>query len=236
MRKEVIVTAKTIEQAIEIGAKELEMKKEDVTPEVLELPKKGFLGIGATGYKVKILGKASNSDTAVEFLEKMIGHMKINAMPKVIEETDSELKIDIVGESLGALIGYHGEILDSLQYLTYLAVNKEDSEEGDVETETTGSTETESKKAGVVKISLDIENYRKKREEILRSLAKKMADRVLKYGKPVTLEPMNPYERRVIHSTIQDMEGLITYSVGQENDRRIVINKDKGKDKNFKKS
>jgi spoIIIJ-associated protein len=220
MRKEVIVTAKTIEEAIEIGAKELAMEKEDVSPEVLELPKKGFLGIGATGYKVKIMGKNSNSDIAVEFLEKMIRYMKINAVPKIVSESDGELKIDIVGEGLGALIGYHGEILDSLQYLTYLAVNKGDGEDGDLE------PGAESKKAGVVKISIDIENYRKKREETLRSLAKKMAERVKKYGRPVTLEPMNPYERRVIHSAIQDMEGVNTYSVGQESDRRIVINKE----------
>jgi len=219
MRKEVIVTAKTIEQAIEIGAKELDMKKEDVTPEVLELPKKGFLGIGATGYKVKILGRLTSADTAVGFLEKMIGYMKINAVPKIVEEADDELKIDIVGEGLGALIGYHGEILDSLQYLTYLAVNKDEGEEG----ETDGA---EGKKPGVVKISLDIENYRKKREETLRALAKKMADRVLKYGRPVALEPMNPYERRIIHSAIQEMEGVSTHSVGQENDRKIIISKE----------
>jgi spoIIIJ-associated protein len=220
MRKEVIVTAKTIEQAMEIGAMELGVKKEDVTPEVLELPKKGFLGIGATGYKVKILGKLSNSDTAVEFLEKMIGHMKINAVPKVIEETDDEVKIDIVGEGLGALIGYHGEILDSLQYLAYLAVNKDDGEDAEE------GAEAGDKKPGVVKITLDIENYRKKREETLRSLAKKMAERVQKYSRPVTLEPMSPYERRIIHSAIQDMEGVSTHSIGQENERRIVISKD----------
>ena len=214
MRKEVIVTAKTIEEAIELGAKELNMSIEDVTPEVLELPKKGFLGIGATGYKVKLLGSMANSDTAVAFLEKIIGHMGINAIPKVIEETDDELKIDIIGENLGTLIGYHGEILDSLQYLTYLAVNKE------------SEAESEDEKPGSVKISLDIENYRKKREETLRSLAKKMAERVMKYNRPVTLEPMNAYERRIIHSTIQDIDGVSTHSIGQENDRRIVVSKE----------
>ena len=210
MRKEVTVTAKTIEEAIELGAKELGMDKDDVTPEVLELPKKGFLGIGATGYKVKVLGRMANSDIAVGFIEKIISHMKINAMPKITGETDGEIKIDIIGDNLGTLIGYHGEILDSLQYLTYLAVNKgEDSDD-----------------KSSVKISIDIENYRKKREETLKSLAKKMADRVLKYGRPVTLEPMNAYERRIIHSTIQDIDGVITHSIGQENDRRIVVSKE----------
>jgi len=213
MRKEVIITAKTIEEALEIGAGQLGLKVEDVTPEVLELPKKGFLGIGATGYKVKVLGKASNSEVAVAFIERIIGHMKLNAMPKVISETDDEVKIDIIGDNLGALIGYHGEILDSLQYLTYLAVNKEEEASGE-------------EKPGAIKISLDVENYRKKREETLQSLAKKMADRVTKYGKPVTLEPMNAYERRIIHATIQDIAGVGTHSVGQENERRIVITKD----------
>jgi len=211
MRKEVIITAKTIEEAIETGAEQLGIKKEDVTTEVLELPKKGFLGIGATGYKVKILGKASTSEAAVGFIEKIIGHMNINAAPKVISETDSEIKIDIIGENLGVLIGYHGEILDSLQYLTYLAVNK-DEDSGD-----------DDNKPGAVKISLDIENYRKKREETLQLLAKKMADRVAKYGKSVTLEPMNAYERRIIHATIQEIDGIGTHSIGQENERRIVI-------------
>ena len=224
MRKEVIVTAKTIEEAIELGAKELGMNKEDVTPEVLELPKKGFLGIGASGYKVKLLGRLANSDIAVEFLEKIIGHMKINAIPKIIEETKDELKIEIIGENLGTLIGYHGEILDSLQYLTYLAVNKE----ADSESESEIDSDSVGEKVNTIKISLDIENYRKKREETLRALAKKMAERVQKYGRPVTLEPMNAYERRIIHSTIQDIEGVSTHSIGQENDRRIVISKEGG--------
>ena len=214
MKKEVVVTGKTIELAVELGASELKMNKEDVTYEVLEMPKKGFLGIGATDAKVKVIGKTLNSDVAVSFIEKIIGHMKINAMPKIIGETDDEIKIDIVGDNLGTLIGYHGEILDSLQYLTYLVVNK--GEESDEFGE----------KPNAVKISLDIENYRKKREETLQQLAKKMADRVLKYGRPVTLEPMNAYERRIIHSAIQDIDGVSTHSIGQENDRRIVVSKD----------
>ena len=218
MKREVVVTAKTIEEAIEIGAQQLGMKTEDVSMgEIIERPKKGFLGIGATGYKITVIGKMAASDIAVGFIEKIIGHMNINAMPKIIGETDDEIKIDIIGDNLGTLIGYHGEILDSLQYLTYLAVNK-DEDPGDLSGSRSG--------AGTVKISLDIENYRKKREETLQQLAKKMADRVAKYGRPVTLEPMNAYERRIIHSTIQEMEGITTHSIGQENERRIVINKE----------
>jgi spoIIIJ-associated protein len=215
MKREVVVTAKTIEQAVELGAEKLNMDKDDVTYEVLDLPKKGFLGLGGTDARVKVFGSTSPGAAAAGFIEKIIGHMKINAMPKIIEETDGEIKIDIIGDNLGTLIGYHGEILDSLQYLTYLVVNK-DEDPGSL----SGS------KSNTVKISLDIENYRKKREETLKQLAKKMADRVLKYNRPVTLEPMNAYERRIIHSAIQDIPGVSTHSVGQESDRRIVVSKE----------
>lgn len=228
MKKEVIVSAKTIEQAVELGAAELKMKKDDVTYSVIELPKKGFLGLGSNDAKVKVIGEMSARDTAVGFLEKIIAHMNMNAMPKVIEETLNEIKIEIIGENLGTLIGYHGEILDSLQYLTYLAVNKDD-EEADSDSaagEIDGDKSEKFEKGSAIKISIDIENYRKKREETLQALARKMADRVLKYGRSVTLEPMNAYERRIIHSTIQDINGVSTHSVGQDNDRKIVITKD----------
>ena len=229
MKKEVIAIGKTLEQAIEAGAKELNMNREDVTYEVLEHPKKGFLGIGSTDAKVKVTGRMSNGDIAVEFIEKIIGHMKINAMPKIVGETSNEIKIDIIGDNLGTLIGYHGEILDSLQYLTYLAVNKDDDfSDGDDSAGEPVADKARGEKSGAVKISLDIENYRKKREETLQSLAKKMADRVLKYGRSVTLEPMNAYERRIIHATIQDISGVSTHSIGQENDRKIVISKEGG--------
>lgn len=218
MKKEVLITAKTIEQAVENGARELGVKKEDVTYEVIEMPKKGILGFGASDAKVKVLCDMSPKDTAMEFLAKIIAHMNINAKPTVVEESKTELKIDIVGENLGILIGYHGEILDSLQYLTYLAVNKGDE---DSESEISGGARNEA-----VRISIDVENYRKKREETLRELAKKMADKALKYRRPVTLEPMSAYERRIIHSTIQDIEGVTTYSIGQDNERKIVITKE----------
>ena len=230
MKKEVIVSAKTIEQAVELGAEELKMKKDDVTYSVIELPKKGFLGLGSNEAKVKVIGEMSAKDIAVGFIEKMIAHMNLNAMPKVISATKSEIKIEIIGENLGTLIGYHGEILDSLQYLTYLAVNKDDDEDDDGnEAEAAAPADsdgTKSDKINAIKISIDIENYRKKREETLQTLAKKMADRVLKYGRSVTLEPMNAYERRIIHATIQDINGASTHSVGQDNDRKIVITKD----------
>ena len=215
MRKEIIVTAKSVEQAVEIGAYELKMDKDDVTFEVLELPKKGFLGLGSTEAKVKVIGDMAAVDIAVGFLDKIIKHMQLDAEVKVIEDKEKEISMEIVGQKLGSLIGYHGEILDSLQYLTYLAVNKGEDENGE-----------DAKKKGAIKISIDIENYRAKREDTLKGLAKKMADRVLKYGRSVTLEPMNAYERRIIHATIQDIEGVVTHSIGQDTERKIIISKD----------
>jgi spoIIIJ-associated protein len=120
---------------------------------------------------------------------------------------NGEKKIAINGESAAILIGHHGDTLDSLQYLANLAANKK----------------IDGKKGDYVKISVDVEGYRAKREEVLRGLARKMASRVLKYKKSVMLEPMNPYERRIIHSEIQNIEGVSTNSIGSENNRKIVI-------------
>jgi len=225
MRKEIIVTAKTIEEAKIIGVRELNIKIEDAAIEVIELPKKGFLGLGATDAKIKVIGEMGRADAAAAFLANIIKHMQVDAKVKIIEETEKEIKIDIVGHSLGSLIGYHGEILDSLQYLTYLAVNKDDAGED----EDAG----EKKKGSAVKITIDIENYRSKREETLKGLAKKMADRVLKYGRSVTLEPMNAYERRIIHATIQDIDGVLTHSIGQDNERKIIISKERANNKPY---
>ena len=259
MRKEIVATAKTVEQAVEIGANELNVPKEDVTFEVLELPKKGFLGLGSTDAKVKVViesnesedikksagsrekrenkaaavieeGASPAADAAVGFLDKIIKHMELDAEVKIIEVKETEIEIEIAGNNLGSLIGYHGEILDSLQYLTYLAVNREDSggdaeESADKDRAERERAEKERRKR-TVKISLDIENYRAKREGTLKELAKKMAERVLKYGRSVTLEPMNAYERRVIHATIQDIDGVVTHSIGQDSERKVIISKE----------
>ena len=112
------------------------------------------------------------------------------------------------GRSAGSLIGYHGETMDALQYLTNLAANKKSGEE---------------EKREYQKILLDIENYREKRAETLKALARRMAGRVLKYGKNISLEPMSAYERRIIHSEVQGIQGVTTYSVGTDNNRRVVI-------------
>ena len=133
--------------------------------------------------------------------------MNIEASVTVSDGDNNETRITIEGEGASILIGHHGETLDSLQYLASLAANKK----------------VDGKKEEYVRITVDIEGYRAKREETLRSLARKMAAKVLKYKKSVMLEPMNPYERRIIHSEIQNIEGVSTNSIGSENNRKIVV-------------
>ena len=213
MKKEVIMSGKSIEEAVGRGARELGLNRDDVSFEVLEIPKKGFMGLGEKGAKVRVFGAMSSVDVAVGFVENIITHMGLIAKVEAREEKNGkndEIKIDISGNDLGILIGYHGDILNSLQYLTYLAVNKNISDADD-------------DSSGFVKITIDVEKYREKREETLRALAIKMADRVGRYKRPVTLEPMGSYERKIIHSTIQEIPGVMTYSVGQDDNRKIVV-------------
>lgn len=202
MKKETIVTAKTVEAAKEIGAAELGVSVDIVDVEVIEEPSKGFLGFGATDAKVKVSYELTRGELAREFLEKLFNNMKLDAKLD-IEEKDEEINVKISGDNMGILIGRHGEILDSLQYLTGFAANNGRDDH--------------------TRITVDVENYRARREDALRVLAKRMADKAKKYRKSFTLEPMPAYERRIIHSQVQDMHGVTTYSIGQGNDRRVVI-------------
>ena len=206
MKQEIIESGKTVEEAVARGAEALGVSVEKVTYEVISEAKKGFFGIGETPAKVKIIYENSPVDIAKSFLETLIGNMDIDASVEVSEDEDGP-KLELVGEDAGALIGHHGETLDQLQYLVNLAANKDEDDRDERYT----------------KISLDIDGYRAKRNETLRSLAKRMANRVLKYKRSVTLEPMSPYERRIIHSEIQKIEGVDTNSIGTDSNRRVVI-------------
>ncbi|MBE6627307.1 MAG: KH domain-containing protein [Ruminococcaceae bacterium] len=207
MKKEIIVTAKTVEEAKAKAAAELEVSVEELEITVLEEGKKGFLGIGASDAKISAVYTVKRAGVALDFIRKVVEDMELDLTVAMKDGDNDDTLITVDGEGAGLLIGHHGETMDSLQYLANLAANKK----------------VKGEKQEYVKITLDIEGYRAKREQKLRELARKMASKVVKGKKSVMLEPMNPYERRIIHSEIQGIEGVSTNSIGSENNRRIVI-------------
>ena len=207
MKKQLTITAKTTEQALADAAKQLDVAVEALEYEVIEKEKKGFLGLGATPATVLVTYTQNGIEIARDFVERLLADMQIEATVTLVDVDNADKQINIDGKNVGALIGHHGETMDSLQYLVNLAANQK----------------TEGEKRDFVKITIDIEGYRAKREEALRALARRMADRVIKYKKSVMLEPMNPYERRIIHSEVQNIKGVSTNSIGSENNRKVVI-------------
>ncbi len=208
MKKEITVTAKTVELAVAQAVAELGAPDEaSISYTVVEKEKKGFLGIGSTPAVILASYGKDGTEIAVEFIKKLLVDMKLEAEITVTPKEDGDKLLTIEGKDVGVLIGHHGETLDSLQYLANLAANRK--EEGE--------------KREFTKITIDIENYRAKREETLRALARRMADKVVKYKKSIMMEPMNPYERRIIHSEIQHIKGVATNSIGSENNRKVVI-------------
>ena len=211
MKKELILSAKTVDEALANAANELGVSVDALEYTVLEEAKKGLFGLGAAPAKVQVTYAPTAIDLAVEFVKTTLNNLHIDATVTV-SDTELGKKIDVVGENAGVLIGHHGETLDSFQHLANLAANR-----------------TENKKTSVPKISVDIESYRAKREETLRSLARRMAHKVVKYKRSVMLEPMNPYERRIIHAELQNFKGVNTNSIGSENNRKVVIYLDENK-------
>ena len=211
MNKEVITTGKTIEDAVAAAVAELGVNSaEEVEYTVIDEPKKGLFGIGAAPAKISAKACIKGELYALGFINQLVEDMglEVTVELKDMPDSDKDCKlIDINGKGAGVLIGHHGDTLDSIQYLANLAANKK----------------VNGIKPAYVKIAVDVENYRAKREEKLRDLARKMADKVLKQKRSVMLEPMNPYERRIIHSEIQNIEGVSTNSIGSENNRKIVI-------------
>ena len=149
-----------------------------------------------------------NAKRIIAFVSGLLEHMDSAAQVKVYEVEKGRYRVLLVGEKLGQLIGHRGETLDAIQQLTNYAVN-------------TGADKR-------IRVQMDAENYRAKREQSLESLARKVAGKVQKYRRSVTLEPMNAYERHVIHATLQDLKGVTTYSVGTEPNRRVVVAFDRG--------
>ena len=208
MKKEITVSAKTLELALIEAAEKLGAPSVNALEyTVLEKEKKGFLGIGACDAKVAVSYTQSGIDIAVDFIKKLLGDMNIEGTITLADVDNADKQINIDGKDVGVLIGHHGETMDSLQYLVNLAANQKE----------------DGVKREFVKLVVDIEGYRAKREETLRALARRMADKVIKYKKSVMLEPMNPYERRIIHSEVQNIKGVSTNSIGSENNRKVVI-------------
>ena len=207
MKQELIFTGKNVEEAVATAAEALGVSSEEITYEVIEQEKKGFLGIGGSDAKIKVEQNVSGDVVAKDFVETLLRNMEIEAGVEVIATKKSDRKIVVSGEPAGILIGHHGETLEALQYLTNLAANKREEDES----------------RDYMHISVDIENYRAKREATLRSLARRMAAKAQKTGKNVMLEPMSPYERRIIHAEVQGIEGVSTNSVGVDSGRRVVI-------------
>ncbi len=278
MEKFIITTGKTVELAEEAALKELNLDRDSVSVEILDMPKNGFLGIGAQLARIKVtyegpaedfapaLSSASRSkpkkaapkqdvkptpapkaevkaapkaevkaapkaetkaaapkaevkpapkkeyapaaagsveEQVEKFLKGLLEHMGSTAVPHAWKDEENIYRVDLVGENLGALIGRRGDTLDAIQHLTNYAINHGGSKR--------------------LRINVDAENYRAKREEALVQLARKVAGKVKKYRRNITLEPMNAYERHIIHAALQEDGEITTFSTGTEPNRRIVV-------------
>lgn len=207
MKQELIFTGKTVELALADAAAQLGMEADQLTYEVVEHEKSGFLGIGGGLAKIKVERTIAGEIVAKEFVENLLSNMEVDAKVEMTALRKNDRVINVIGDEAGVLIGHHGDTLEALQYLTNLAANKREEDES----------------RDYVHITVDVENYRSKREHTLRQLAKRMAAKVQKTQKSVMLEPMSPYERRIIHSEVQAIEGVSTNSIGVDSNRRVVI-------------
>lgn len=228
-----IFIGNTVAEAIQKGLNELDVSISDVNTEIVSNPSSGFFGFGAKKATVKITLKSESKQTvksvekvvktqqntpeitpkvnvsdkekrAVAFVDELLSKMKVDAKAYVLEGKGSDIFLEIKGENLGSIIGRRGETLDALQYITGLAIKEENAKEK-------------------IRVIIDAENYRAKRVETLQGLANKMYGKVIKSKRNMTLEAMNPFERRVIHEVLQDLEGVHSFSTGSEPNRRVVI-------------
>ena len=236
-------TGKTDDEAIAAALEEIGLERDDVSVEIIERAKPGFLGIGSIPARVRVSWESEGEEPAApaslaeetapsaeaeevpetakpaapaaaaeeteemarvrSFLTGLLQHMGLDAEITISEREGGGLLVDLQGPGMGAVIGRRGETLDAIQHLTNYAVNH-------------GSDKH-------LRISVDAENYRAKREESLTKLAEKMAEKAIKYKRSMALEPMNSYERHVIHTALQNYEGVTTASTGTEPNRRVVV-------------
>ncbi len=201
----ITVTAKTVDEAITKALIELETTSDKLEYEVVDKGSNGILGfIGSKPAVIRAKKKETLEDKAMAFLSDMFGAMNLGVdIEASYNETEKELSINMAGGDMGILIGKRGQTLDSLQYLVSLVVNKESED--------------------YIRVKLDTENYRERRKETLETLSKNIAYKVKRTRRSVSLEPMNPYERRIIHSALQNDKFVITRSEGEEPFRHVVI-------------
>ncbi len=241
MLKTLEKSGKTEEAAIAAALEELGLDRDDVSVEIVERAKSGFLGIGASPAVIRVQYEAADEETEQEaapaepqapaaepeasvepaapvdepesyarirtFVSGLLEHMGIQAQIDITARDNGGVNVNLSGSGMGAVIGRRGETLDAIQHLTNYAVNR-------------GSDKH-------MHISVDAESYRAKREESLVRLAEKMAAKAVKYKRSMALEPMNSYERHVIHTALQDYEGVTTSSTGTEPNRRVVVSYEK---------
>ena len=194
--------AKSIDEAKALALLELGINEDEAEIEVVDEGTKGFLGIGSKGAKVVASAKDGDAAVAKHFLSDIFGAMGLDVSITAKSGAES-LDVEMEGSRMGLVIGKHGDTLDALQYLTSLVVNRDSDER--------------------IRVILDTENYREKRQAALLALSSRLADKVSRTGKKHTLEPMNPYERRIIHSSLQNHEDVTTFSIGEEPYRKVVI-------------
>lgn len=197
--------AKTVDEAVNQALAELGASKDEVDIEIIERQRVFSESSGSKEVKVRVtLREREEVTRAKEFIKNVTEKLGMNIEQEAsYNEEDKLLKIELKGEGLGLLIGRRGETLDSIQYLTNIFVNKKSDD--------------------YVKVTIDAENYRARREEALVSLAKRTASKAVKYRKNMIIEPKNPYERRIIHEALQDYPEVTTYSVGEDPNRKVIV-------------
>lgn len=194
----------TIDAAIQNAIAQLGCERDDVSVEVINKPKSGFLGFGKEPAVIRATYQTSPGAKARDFLEGLLIRFGAPAHIEVQEDLEEKtIHLELSGDNMGAVIGRRGDTLDAFQYLTSIVTNRGEEDRW--------------------RVTVDTENYRAKREAALVALAHKTASKALKYKKSVALEPMNPHERRIIHSALQEVEGVTTYSTGNEPNRKVIV-------------
>lgn len=209
MVKEAIATGTTVEEAYAAACAQLGVETTDAEFEILEMPEKKKFGLfGGSPAKVRAFLKQTPADAAANYLRTVLAAMGVTDLHIEIREEDAGAELVLTGEDIGFIIGHRGETLDAMQYLASLVANH------------VGES--------YCRISLDVGNYREKRKETLENLGRKMAARAVKTGRNSALEPMNPYERRIIHTAVQAVEGAKSWSEGEDLARHVVVGPEGG--------